>query len=242
MLGTKSAMGRVALLAGVIVGCRHQPSTGSIEGDVFLVMQSGDVKQGAGNTVYLIRASDSLSRRLAAICADFRKKVGTTAATMPSDDAASAPTRLIGDTSIEVVQSYVTVLKESTEQLAEMVWGAHSPKTTATRSGFDSLGAYVSEAKAAVRAQLALATVSQTGTGMKAHYRFDHALPGTYDLWAETTIGNNPYTWWAPLTVKAGDSLHVDLDNSKEKAAALYCGSSSGSLTSETSAHPGRRS
>ena len=242
MLGTRSAMGTVVLLAGVIAGCRHQPSTGSIEGDVFLVMQSGDVKQGAGNTVYLIRASDSLSRGLAAICADFRKKVGATAARMPSDGTGDTPTKLIGDTSIEVVQSYVSLLKETTEQLADMTWGDHSPKATATRAGFDSIGAFVSEAKAAVRAQLALATVSQTGTGMKAHYRFDQALPGSYDLWAETTIGNNPYTWWAPLTVKAGDSLHVDLDNSKEKAATLYCGSGSGSTSSEPSAHPGQRS
>jgi len=58
---------------------------------------------------------------------------------------------------------------------------------------------------------------------MNAHYRFDQVTPGRYVLWAQTVIGDNHYTWWAPTVVSAGDSLKKDLDNSSEADASVHC-------------------
>jgi hypothetical protein len=51
----------------------------SIEGDVYLVAQNGDVKKGPGRTVYLIRDSDSLRTKMAEAC-DVAKRAGPPAA------------------------------------------------------------------------------------------------------------------------------------------------------------------
>jgi hypothetical protein len=49
---------------------------------------------------------------------------------------------------------------------------------------------------------------------MNAHYRFDAVQPGSYLLYAQTTIGESAYEWWAELAVKADAKYSVDLDNS----------------------------
>ena len=73
-------------------------------------------------------------------------------------------------------------------------------------------------------------TVASSKTGINAHYRIDHVPSGKYVLWAETTIGDNAYTWWASVAIAGGDSVSKDLDNSTEAHAAVYCGQVKDSL------------
>jgi hypothetical protein len=136
---------------------------------VYLLMQNGDVKRGAGNTVLLLGPADSVRATRARVCRSF-----------------------------------------SDQRLA------------ATRRG-DSLTPDTVGLRLTVDTALARLTLASSKTGINAHYRFDRVPAGRYILWAETRIGDNPYTWWAPIGV-AGDSVSVDLDNSTEGRAALYCG------------------
>lgn len=45
-----------------------KPTTGSVGGDIYLVMASGDTKKIAGNAVYLLPYSDSLLSGIGALC------------------------------------------------------------------------------------------------------------------------------------------------------------------------------
>src|SRR5712691_6295739 len=53
--------------------CKTRPQTGAIQGDVYLVMQSGDVKRVAGNTVRLLADSASVRGSVAGACSTFAR-------------------------------------------------------------------------------------------------------------------------------------------------------------------------
>lgn len=150
-----------------LTGCQLK-TTGSISGDVFLLMQNGDVKRGAGNTVLLLGPADSVVAARARVCRSFGDQLLA---------AARRGENLTPDTGLLYV---------------------------------------------ALDTALMRLTVASSKTGINAHYRFEGVRPGRYVLWAETTIGDNAYTWWAPVVV-AGDSVSADLDNSTEARATLYC-------------------
>ncbi len=167
----------LTLLTG-IASCG--PTSGRVQGDVFLVMQNGDVKRGAGNTVLMLGPADSVLAARTRVCRAFGEELLAAARKggLPADSG--------------------TLAKDLHGRL---------------------LGSLVGF------------TDATSKTGINAHYRFDGVAPGKYVLWAETTIGENSYTWWAPVTVRGGDSVSKDLDNSTEARAVLYCGGTKDSLT-----------
>ena len=164
----------VAVLALLSAGCQGR-STGSVSGDVFLLMQNGDVKRGAGNTVLLLGPADSVLGTRAHGCTAYG------------------------------------------EQLLAAARGGGGPPT---------------EEALAARLDTAFLrfAVASSKTGVNAHYRIDHVPTGRYILWAETVIGDNAYTWWAPVMIAGSDSVLKDLDNSTEAHAAVYCGQVKDSL------------
>ena len=154
---------------------------GSVSGDVFLLMQNGDVKRGAGNKVLLLGPADSVIATRGRICAVYGQELLAAAhrgGTQPATDVVMTTNHMIGQ--------------------------------------LDS--------------SLHRAAVASSPTGINAHYHFDHVAAGKYILWAATMIGENSYTWWAPITISSGDSLSKDLDNSTEAHSALYCNHVSDSL------------
>jgi hypothetical protein len=54
-----------------LAGCHGVPPTARVKGDVYLVMQNGDVKRGAGNEVRLVRNPDSLRPAIDRICSQY---------------------------------------------------------------------------------------------------------------------------------------------------------------------------
>ena len=91
------------------------------------------------------------------------------------------------------------------------------------QSVYDSVNPLRIQARLRIDSILLRETVAEAPTGVNAHYNFRQLKPGSYVLWAETEIGDNPYTWWAPILVNAGDSLKKDLDNSTELDSQLHC-------------------
>src|SRR5436190_7122334 len=66
----------VGVVCGIVLltGCQHK-ATGSMSGDVFLLMQNGDVKRGAGNTVLLLGPADSVLATQGRICAAYGQQL-----------------------------------------------------------------------------------------------------------------------------------------------------------------------
>src|SRR6266567_1027130 len=175
---TNSSRIVLGLLFGLQVGgCTPGAHKANVQGDVYLLMQNGDVKRGAGNTVLLLGPADSVMATRQRICHKYGEQLIDV-------------TRRIGLSPADMPVAPVTLL--------------------------DS--AFVRFARASSK------------TGINAHYRFDGVPTGNYVLWAETMIGDNSYTWWAPITVTGTDSVSKDLDNSTEVHAALYCTSMKDSL------------
>jgi hypothetical protein len=162
----------LATLALALPACNGKRKTASVSGDVFLLMQNGDVKRGAGNTVLVLGPADSVLAVRGRICAEYGQQL-------------IAAARQGNATSDEALASHMmTQLETSLVHLA----------------------------------------VASSKTGINAHYRIERVPPGRYILWAQTVIGDNPYTWWAPVVTPGGDSVSKDLDNSTEAHAAVYCG------------------
>lgn len=189
---------------------------GGIEGDAYLVMQSGDTKRGAGRAIRLLRDSPQLQSDLADVCAALELRVaairdsmaGPTAATKDSSEAAYR-------------RSLADVLNESKRQAWRTLSDRHIKM-------LETSTVLVAGARAQATAQIdrliVQSTADTTGTGMNAHYTFTRVAPGNYILFGDWRIGDNDYQWWAPVTAVAGRTVRRDLDNSVEADDKLYCG------------------
>jgi hypothetical protein len=174
---TALAIALIASLTPAWGGCAGKPKTASVGGDVYLLMQNGDVKRGAANTVRLLADSGSLRQGMDRLCRWYAGRRDTLAA--------------LGRLS---------------------------------RAWFDSEAILDAAMRGRMTATLVGARVTESATGVNAHFQFTGLTPGRYVLWAETEIGEHHYTWWAPLVLAAGDSAKKDLDNSTEADHFVYCG------------------
>lgn len=203
------------IVAAALVGCDSSPSV--LHGDVYLVMQSGDTKKGAGRQVYLIANPDSVELRIRAICAT------------------------VGEGAIKAAEQserLMTEARELTDRAESAMGGGSGLGVAFARRALDSAqkmttraGTLLSRGKILADSALLLvgltlshAAVDSAASGVNAHYRFANARPGKYALYLQWTIGENDYRWWAPVTVATGDSVRKDLDNKSEAGSALTCG------------------
>jgi hypothetical protein len=60
-------------------------------------------------------------------------------------------------------------------------------------------------------------------TDAGAHFRLDSVAPGKYRVWADTTYGGTHWTWLAPVTVAAGDTVKVALSNANPDESPFRC-------------------
>lgn len=143
---------------------------GSVEGDVYLTMQSGDVKKGAGLTVRLLDNADQVFSAISERCDAWKKYLAST----PGD------------------------------------YNDHLAKGPGLENDLSTI--------------ISNNVISETGTGMNAHYKFENLLPGKYLLFAVFPIGDNNYRWLIPVEIRSGRSATVDLDTEKENRAVIGCG------------------
>jgi hypothetical protein len=62
-----------------------------------------------------------------------------------------------------------------------------------------------------------------TVTDAQAQFAMDSVPPGEYLLWADTTLGERRWTWLAPLRVRGGDTLRLNLTNDNADENPLRC-------------------
>jgi hypothetical protein len=175
-------------------------ATGSVSGSVYLVMQNGDTKRGAGVTVYLLRDTKDLERWRDTLC----------------------PQRALGSIKLQLSHLSTMVSRyKAMEANSRTKTDLYAKEQAASEAQADS---FSQETIRQRRENLAAAIVDTVGTGMEARYQFANVIPGQYVLFAEWAIADKPYAWWAPVEVLPGQSVKHDLDNSTEKGGALYCG------------------
>lgn len=188
--------GNVTPLLGLLLALLVMPTPataqpGSVEGDVYLLMKSGDTKKGSGRSVRLVQESPAFVAARVAACQKFMGPALARFATIQDIRA-----RVSKVTELSELDSVRTLLLATAKA--------------------DSLAE--AEVSASLTAAIALGTVAETGSGMAAHYRFPGLKAGAYALYSSWDIGDNEYRWWAPVALKAGQALIRDLDNSVEVA------------------------
>jgi hypothetical protein len=171
---------------------------GSIEGDVYLTMQTGDVKRAAGRMVYLVREQDSLELETGKVCSGFLERLRRRVARLS----------IINDTLMRVPMTNEQVDIRQ-ERMKRIIAEGSADEATVIP---------------AINAALVRWAVDTSGTGMNAHYRFPRVPTGRYLLFADFPILTHHYAWGIPLQLRAGQALRRDLDASSENGSELYCG------------------
>jgi len=178
-----------------VVGAQSSTATGSIGGDVYLTMQSGDVRKGAGRTIYLLADTPLLHAGRDSICVHY-------------------------------TFDHLPVLAMRSAVMDSMLGNAKGKLAQHLVDRDMSLSAQLDTLNSAMHAQVDHLIVQSirdtTGTGMNAHYRFENEPPGSYIVYATWKIGDNDYTWWHPVEVRAGQTVKRDLDNSGAGSAIDY--------------------
>jgi hypothetical protein len=178
---------------------RGQIGAAIVEGDVYLVMQSGDTKRGAGRTVFLLRDADgSLRDRPPCFRGGRIRELEDWKAALTDTETMSRAGRRGMPTIPEIVDRQWRIKKLLEDQ-------RDSAQYDIIRS-------------------IAIWMVDSAGTGMNAHYHLRISRPGKYVLFSSWTIVDREYVWWAPITVAAGGAYVKDLDNSVASDNADTCG------------------
>lgn len=184
----------------------------SIEGDVYLLNNAGDVKKGAASTVGLIVPSAELESRFYHAC-DLENT---------AQEPLSAETRVLRKRADDALRSMEFFGNDLTERLVRRLNEARPNESPAgiVRQLFAKSVENDYERIATVLG----AAVITAPTGMNAHYSFAAVRPGKYFLVSamrtgalvETGYGAvpaAPKVWTVPIAVSAGQHLRVDLDN-----------------------------
>ena len=177
----------------------------SVEGDVYLVMRNGDVKKAAANTVRLLYA-DTVRAIQGRIC---------------------PPAVFLVDSARRLVLSADSLMRVALGQQGASAGQKMADYTVAqnARTAADNARAKVQrDAVQMLRAVMLGNVLAETRTGMEAHYRFDAVAPGSYALWAETSIGDSFYQWITPVAVTGPGPVRADMDNDTAGLTRLYCG------------------
>jgi hypothetical protein len=150
---------------------------GSIKGDVYLMMQSGDTKRGAGQTVYLVQDSDSLRAEIGRLCTKHAARLKARLDTLEAN-----PQRWL---KVPMTNAEVDALDAGNANIK-------------ARGLIDDAATIDAINRAIVRRAL-----DTTGSGMNAHYEFPRVPPGGYLLLAPWDIAEHRYRFAVPVTVAA---------------------------------------
>lgn len=205
-----------SLALAVLVACSTESGSESalarVEGDVYLLMQSGDTKRGSGLPVHLVRHSDSLESRLRAEC----RHLDSVAARLMSQHLEySRRAQALHDRATRHTQA------ENYNQAAEAADAAAAQDRRASQAMREA-EALTTTSAVNLRAILSAASSRVTTSGLAAHFTVDSIPPGLYMLVAEWPVGERSYRWLVPVTAVARQTLRQDLDHSNASEDALY--------------------
>lgn len=176
-----------------------QRPAASVQGDVYIVMQNGDTKRGAGRTVSLVPDRDSLHNTIQAVCvahyATANRNAEAWAAAMAANTAAMKAR----------VDSILSHGVEDTAAVYRTDRVADSTKRLVVMEPAIALSLLLHNVQ-----QL---RVAEAPAGMSAHFRFPAVQSGAYLIVSSWPIGEHHYVWWKHVTLRPGVAATQDLDN-----------------------------
>lgn len=177
-----------------------QSMPGGIEGDIYLVLRNGEIRQGAGRTVLLLRNRGSLEAGLARICQDRRERN-------------------------ESMKQAIQQLTDSLEAIPfEQLFAPLGEGLKAQKSALrDSMLMSESYARKKSLELLAGAIQAEASAGMNAHYSVSGVPVGEYVLFTEWQLATTIYRWWVPVTVAEGKTIRIDLNGDNITRQRLFC-------------------
>lgn len=165
----------------------------TIEGDVYLLMKSGDTKRGSGRIVQLVPLAGEFAEAKAKLCTAMTSRIDY----------------LLGPYA-DSVNTEIAAAQKKRDRIA--VLSFEGKRDVLLRQLNDS-------ARTLLLDLMQKHATGTTGSGMNAHFVFSGVQPGRYAIYSEWTISDNEYAWWAPVSVLQGARLVRDLDNSVEISA-----------------------
>ena len=222
------------LLTVALVSCGRGAS---IEGDVYLVMASGDVKPGAGVTVHVLANPDLIDNEIDELCRSANRERDTiiTRAAAQRDSLQQARARAQEQVSrlqrdLRRIEDSLTFDHPAYNAALARLKAARAAATTSLQSmpdltpSLDQLPRLRQRVITELHTLLLRYEVGRVKAGMDARYRFNGLKPGAYYLYAETSIFEKPYEWFARVVVTAREQVTRHLDNESLDAGELYCG------------------
>ena len=183
----------LAMSAAILPAQRSKPVAGTrsatLEGDVYLMMKSGDLKKAAGQTVYLLRLAPETQGAIALACKT----------TVDAHEVSVA----------RVAKAQASLEQAQRENMKAEVQLDLARDLTAAQLSLKEVPQRVDEE---TFLDVSRSRVDSAKTGINAHYRFANLRPGRYILFAQWPIGDHSYEWWVPVDLKPGRSI-VDLDH-----------------------------
>jgi len=191
------------LVAAVLsVGCKR---SASIEGELSIV-QAGQVRQGLGHTVFLLRNGDSISQALDRVCANWKAQAAQRAQRARDMDAAAE--RFKRQSERASMRAAVALL-DSVDKYRQAA--AAERRTQSEDSPLDQ-----------IRTMVRAAADTQVQTDLEAHYRIANLTPGTYALYAEW-LSDQDNMFWAAVPVGAGEKKKLNLDQATLATSKFRC-------------------
>ena len=190
-----------ALLA---VACKR---TGTVEGNVTLTMQSGEVRKGVSSTVYLLRNGDSIAQAVDAVCNEWKTTESGRMTRAKDFDARAERFKRASERAPMRTQ---VALYDSVDK--------YRAAAAAERQTENALSSNLDRIQAMVRA----AADTQVPTDIEARYRIGDITPGKYVVYAEWP-SDQTYLFWAPIEVGKGDDKTQNLDRATLAMSKLRC-------------------
>lgn len=201
---------RVIALGVLLSAC-----SASVEGDVYLRMENGETSRGTGLPVMLLKDDSVLAATRERACSTFW---GTTKTLRDSFDILEPAQR---DSTDMAFRDFLRNRTGATEARYDS-FKARFEGTRNQRSIRDIQVRY--DMFGVIDSAISRASTGTMDTGIDARYHFQGLSAGNYVIFAIWNIGSNKYRFWAPVTLAAGRTLKLDLNNSVEAAKELYCG------------------
>lgn len=170
-------------------GNAQRAAATTLEGDVYLLMQNGDTKKGAGRTVYLLRTDKALETVLTLACTVAASELA--AVNKQADQVVLQQARTKADESLANLMLRQRLLQDKKSKV---------------------LADFLRDSDDEIRRSV----IDSVGSGVNAHYRFALPKGGRYIVTAKWMIGRTEYEWWVPVDVRTGQRASKDLDNAAE--------------------------
>lgn len=197
---SRTALAFLAL--GLSTGCKR---AASLEGDIEIT-QSGQVRKGIGQTVFLLRNGDSVMQAVDRACASWKTRMKERAERASEFDARAARFRRASERA-SMIRS--VALLDSVDKYRQ---------AAAAERRAQSEDSPLEQIKELVRA----AVDTHLQADLEGHYQVRDLTPGTYTLYAEW-LSDQDYRFWATVPVGKGESKKQNLDQTTLATARFSC-------------------